>query len=139
MLILLLLISGLAFAIARPPSYQSGGDYCSSEPVTYQPKTVYYNWNISWTYAAPDGFVRPVIGINGQWPCPQINVTVGDQVVVDIYNGLGNQSTSLHWHGMRQNGTTEMDGASGTSQCPIAPGQSFTYSFIVSYNPGQEL
>ncbi|KAI9745431.1 MAG: hypothetical protein M1818_000965 [Claussenomyces sp. TS43310] len=109
-------------------------------------KTVYYNWTITWVSAAPDGFVRPVIGINKQWPCPQIDVEVGDRVVVDMFNDLGNQSTSLHWHGMRQTGTSEMDGASGISQCPVAPGQSFTYDFVVeqagtywyhSHNMGQ--
>jgi iron transport multicopper oxidase len=25
-------------------------------------KTVEYNWDITWVYAAPDGFHRPVIG-----------------------------------------------------------------------------
>lgn len=29
-------------------------------------------------------------------------------------------------------GTNEMDGASGVTQCPVAPGQSFTYDFTVS-------
>jgi iron transport multicopper oxidase len=29
--------------------------------------TVTYDWNIEWMIAAPDGFARPVIGVNGQW------------------------------------------------------------------------
>ena len=94
-------------------------------------KTVYYNWNITWVTAAPDGYSRPVIGINGQWPCPQVDVDVGDRMVVNVYNDLGNQSTGLHWHGIHQNGSTDMDGASGVGQCPIAPRLSFTYDFIV--------
>ena len=94
--------------------------------------TVTYNWNIGWVTAAPDGFSRPVIGINGQWPCPTIDVNQGDEVIVNVYNGLGNQSTSLHWHGIHQNGTTYMDGSTGASQCPIPPGSSFTYCFTVS-------
>jgi iron transport multicopper oxidase len=96
-------------------------------------KTVVYNWNIGWVTAAPDGFARPVIGINGQWPNPTIDAHLGDDVVVNVYNGLGNQSTSLHWHGIHQIGTSHMDGASGTSQCPIPPGEHFTYRFHVSY------
>lgn len=95
-------------------------------------KTVTYNWNIGWVLAAPDGFIRPVIGINGEWPCPEIHVDVGDRLVVNVYNGLGNQSTSIHWHGINQIGTPEMDGATDTSQCPIAPGSSMTYDFTVS-------
>ena len=31
-------------------------------------KTVTYNFDIGWVTAAPDGFSRQVIGINGQWP-----------------------------------------------------------------------
>jgi hypothetical protein len=56
----------------------------------------------------------------------------GDRVVINVYNGLGNESTSLHWHGIHQRGTNHMDGATGTNQCPIAPGQSFRYEWIVS-------
>ena len=95
-------------------------------------KTVHYKWDISWVTAAPDGFSRPVIGINGQWPCPQIDVETGDRLVVEVYNGLGNQSTGLHWHGMFQNGTGYMDGTTGVTQCPIPPGHSLTYDFVVS-------
>ena len=101
-------------------------------------KTVTYNWNIGWVTAAPDGFERPVIGINGQFPCPTIDVNQGDQVVVNVYNNLGNQSTSLHWHGMHQNGTTYMDGTTGGTQCPIPPGSSLTYSFKVSLRVSRE-
>lgn len=95
-------------------------------------KTVHYNWDITWVNAAPGGVSRAVIGINGKWPCPQVDVDVGDRLVVKINNCLGNQSTSLHWHGIHQNGTSFMDGASGASQCPVAPGESFTYDFKVS-------
>ncbi len=94
-------------------------------------KTVTYNWDLTWVTAAPDGFARPVIGINGQWPCPQVDVDLGDRLIVHVYNGLGNESTSIHWHGIHQTGTPEMDGATGITQCPIAPGQSFTYDFNV--------
>lgn len=95
-------------------------------------KTVYYDWDITWVRAAPNGIERNVIGINGQWPCPPIEVDLGDEIVVQMYNDLGNQSTSLHWHGLFQNGTQEMDGASGITQCPVPPGSSFTYRFKVS-------
>ena len=94
-------------------------------------KTVHFDWDLTWVTAAPDGFARPVIGINGQWPCPQVDVDAGDRMVVHVQNCLGNQSTSLHWHGFEQRGTANMDGASGDTQCPIAPGQSFTYDFTV--------
>lgn len=37
--------------------------------------------------------------------------------------------TSIHWHGIRQKQTMDMDGVNGITQCPIAPGDSFTYTF----------
>lgn len=94
-------------------------------------KTVTYNFDIGWVTAAPDGFSRQVIGINGQWPCPLIEATVGDRVVVHVTNSLGTESTSIHFHGISQIGSQVMDGPSGVTQCPIPPGSSFTYSFEV--------
>lgn len=99
-------------------------------------KTVTYDFNIGWVTSNPDGaFDRPTIGINGQWPIPRIEADVGDTVVVHATNQLGNQSTSLHFHGLYQNGTTHMDGPSQVSQCAIAPGSSFTYNFTIN-QPG---
>lgn len=37
--------------------------------------------------------------------------------------------TSIHWHGLRQLDSSQMDGVPGVTQCPIAPGESLTYSF----------
>jgi iron transport multicopper oxidase len=92
-------------------------------------KTITYNWSIDFVNAAPDNFTRQVIGINGQWPCPTIEGTVGDQIVVHVTNNLGTQSTGLHFHGLNQFGTQVMDGPTGVTQCPIQPGGTFTYSF----------
>ncbi|KAI4623291.1 hypothetical protein J4E83_004684 [Alternaria metachromatica] len=98
--------------------------------------TVTYDFDIAWTYANPDGQeTRPVIGINGQWPLPPIVVTKGDQVIVNAKNSLGNESTSLHFHGLYMNGTTHMDGPVAVTQCGIPPGSSFTYNFTVD-QPG---
>jgi iron transport multicopper oxidase len=94
--------------------------------------TVIYDWSIDWVTAAPDGFSRQVIGINGQWPCPPIEATVGDTVTVNLFNNLGSESTGLHFHGINQKGTQVMDGPSGVTQCPIPPGSHFTYTFQVS-------
>ena len=96
-------------------------------------KVVKYDWSIDWVNRNPDGaFPRPVIGINGEWPCPQIDVDLGDYLIVTIYNNLGNESTGLHWHGLNQYGHATMDGSAGTAQCPVPPNSSFTYSFPVS-------
>lgn len=98
-----------------------------------QAATVTYDFDVSWVIANPDGKQpRAVMGINGQWPIPWITADVGDRVVVNVRNSLGNTTTSLHFHGMYQNGTTEMDGAAGVTQCPVGIGESFTYNFTVS-------
>ncbi|KAI8634433.1 multicopper oxidase [Xylariaceae sp. FL1651] len=98
--------------------------------------TVTYDFTVGWVSANPDGaFERPVIGINGQWPIPRIEANVGDNVIVHVTNQLGNQSTSLHFHGLFMNGTTHMDGPSQVSQCSIPPGSDFTYNFTIN-QPG---
>jgi len=93
---------------------------------------VTFNWKFSWVTASPDGFPRPVVAVNGQFPPPTVNVTLGDQVVINAVNNLGNSSMTLHFHGIYQNGTNTEDGPFQVTQCGIPPGQSLTYSFPVS-------
>jgi len=93
---------------------------------------VRYDWEATWVTAAPDGTPRPVIGINNAWPCPKIEANVGDTVIVNLHNKLGNQTTGLHFHGINQINTDFMDGPSGVTQCPVPPGSSITYKFVVS-------
>ena len=93
--------------------------------------TVTYDFEVTWVNASPDGFERPVIGINNQWPCPPIQANVGDTVVVNVKNSLGNQTAGLHFHGINQINTNYMDGASMVNQCPVPPGTTATYEFLV--------
>ncbi|KAK5161524.1 FET Ferroxidase [Cryomyces antarcticus] len=98
--------------------------------------TVTFSWNVTWVRTNPDGkFERPTMGINNQWPLPLLNITKGDNVIINVNNQLGNQSTSFHFHGLFMNGTTEMDGPVGATQCGIPPGSSFTYNFTID-QPG---
>lgn len=95
-----------------------------------------YNWQVSWVSRNPDGLLeRPVIGINGQWPPPAINAQVGEQIVVHLTNGLVNETTGMHFHGLFQNGSNSMDGPTGLTQCQIGPGETFTQTFTVCLNP----
>ena len=98
-----------------------------------QAATVSYDFNITWVTANPDGaFNRPVIGVNGKWPVPRIDVNVGDRLIINVDNQLGNQTTSLHFHGLFLEGHTHMDGPAQVTQCTIQPGGSFLYNFTVS-------
>jgi iron transport multicopper oxidase len=104
---------------------------------TVRAATITYDFNITWVRANPDGLQeRPTIGINGKWPLPVMTATVNDTVIVNVNNQLGNQTTTLHFHGLFMNGTTEMDGPVQVSQCGIPPGSQFTYNFTASYVSG---
>jgi iron transport multicopper oxidase len=95
-------------------------------------KIVTHHFDIGWISASPDGFVRPVVAINGQFPAPTINVTLGDELVIHVFNNLGNSSATLHFHGIYQQGSTAQDGPFQVSQCGVPPNHSFTYRFFVS-------
>ncbi|KAI1177757.1 multicopper oxidase [Nemania sp. FL0916] len=103
---------------------------------TGHPTTVSLQWSLGWKWIAPDGYGRPVVAVNGQWPPPSIDVCKGDRLVVEVENNLGNETSSIHFHGFYQIGANQMDGPAMATQCPIPPGSSFTYNFTVSPNVG---
>ncbi|RMD40677.1 hypothetical protein DV735_g4428, partial [Chaetothyriales sp. CBS 134920] len=81
------------------------------------------------TNFAPDGVVRPMMVINGQYPGPTIRAQWGDTLQITVHNSLEVNGTSMHWHGVRQRNTNSMDGTNGITECPLAPGASRTYTF----------
>ncbi|KFY03310.1 hypothetical protein V490_00216 [Pseudogymnoascus sp. VKM F-3557] len=87
-----------------------------------------YNFTIHIGSNAPDGFTRQVYLINGQQPAPLIDINEGDELEVFVQNDLPVAST-IHWHGLLQRGTPQMDGVPGVTQYPIPPGGNFTYKF----------
>lgn len=64
---------------------------------------------------------------NNVVPGPEIRVTEGDAVRVNVTNNL-NESTGIHWHGLMV--PNSMDGVPFLTQPPIKPGDTFTYEFI---------
>ncbi|KAH7891006.1 laccase [Phlebopus sp. FC_14] len=87
---------------------------------------------------SPDGFNKSAIVVNGLLPGTVITGNKGDNFQITVKNQLTdesmNRSTSVHWHGILQHHSNEMDGTAFVTQCPIAPGHSFTYNFAT---PGQ--
>ncbi|KAF2808429.1 uncharacterized protein BDZ99DRAFT_464310, partial [Mytilinidion resinicola] len=67
--------------------------------------------------------------INNQFPGPTIIADWGDTLVVNVKNSLQNNGTSIHWHGIRQLNSCQNDGVNGVTECPIAPGETKTYTF----------
>lgn len=116
----------------RPSSdyvIESNWDYEASPTVRE------YHWVISDINANPDGVIRPMVVINGQFPGPMIVCNEGDTIVVNVVNQAKN-ATAIHWHGIFQNGTNFMDGTAGVTQCPIAPAHSYRYEFTVKGQVG---
>lgn len=103
---------------------------------TDKPIVRQYNFDIRHAIAAPDGFQKPMILVNGQSPGPLIEANTGDTIRVQVSNMMANHSTTIHWHGINQYGSTWMDGVAGISQCGIPPGQNFTYEFVVKNQRG---
>lgn len=85
-------------------------------------------FNVTAFTAAPDGRKREIRAYNGQFPGPVIRVKQGDTIKVKVENKLG-VPTTIHWHGMKQKGTWQMDGVADVTQKPFPSGSSFTYQF----------
>ncbi|KAL2611240.1 hypothetical protein R1flu_022932 [Riccia fluitans] len=99
--------------------------------VAVQGAVKHYDWTIDYDFWSPDCVEKLIISINGQYPGPTIDATVGDTIIVKIHNKLPTESVVIHWHGIRQRGTPWADGAAFVSQCPVAPEDEYTYQFVV--------
>lgn len=110
----------------------------NTSPYTQSPNTGIirsYDFTISRGMLAPDGYLKPVLLVNGAFPGPTIEANWGDTIQVTVHNNITKDSTgeaegtALHWHGFLQTATPWEDGVPGVDQCPIAPGKSYTYQF----------
>ena len=106
----------------------------------------YYEFTLSRAQIAPDGYLKNVMLINGQFPGPMIEANWGDLIEGDEFSGhlaglislmwipvqVSNdisgpeEGTALHWHGLLQTATPWYDGPPSVQQCPVAPGATFT-------------
>ena len=91
--------------------------------------TMQYNLEVTEMTLSPDGYARQMTVFNGQFPGPTIYADWGDTIQVTVKNSLNDNGTSIHWHGIRQLKSNQMDGTNGITECPIAPGASKTYTF----------
>ncbi|ORX66211.1 hypothetical protein DL89DRAFT_279237 [Linderina pennispora] len=92
-----------------------------------QATDVVLDWNIGYIdFSFGRLFSRKAIGVNGKWPLPAVEVTLGDTLIIHAHNSL-DEPTSLHSHGLFQNGTNYYDGAAMVTECSIPPNGTFTY------------
>ncbi|KAG2523919.1 hypothetical protein BBO99_00006047 [Phytophthora kernoviae] len=90
---------------------------------------VVYDWRLTPVWAAFDGVFVDTLGVNDK-PGNEavIDIEFGQEIEVRVTNELS-EATCLHWHGMKQLGTQEMDGVSGFTQCFIEPNNTAVYRF----------
>ena len=112
--------------------------------------TRHYQFTLARGQIAPDGYLKSVILVNGQFPGPVIEANWGDSVegklspeafggymivkhellkpiAVQVTNHIEDpaEGTALHWHGLLQSATPWYDGTPSVQQCPIAPNATF--------------
>lgn len=85
----------------------------------------FYTWNVTYGDIYPLGVKQQGILINGQFPGPQIESVTNDNLIISVFNGL-DEPFLLSWNGVQMRRNSWQDGVYGTN-CPIPPGQNFTY------------
>ncbi|KAG2064961.1 laccase [Suillus decipiens] len=89
---------------------------------------------------APDGYQRSATLVNGVFPGPLITAQKGDNFSIEVANELTDtsmfMSTSVHFHGIYQNGTNYADGTTSVTQCPVTPNNSYVHSFSAQGQTG---
>ncbi|KAJ7784108.1 laccase 1 precursor [Mycena metata] len=87
-----------------------------------------------------DGFSRSAVLAGGTFPGTPILLNKGDRISINVVDSLTDptmlRSTSIHWHGVFQDGTSWADGTSFVTQCPIAANDSFLYDFTPTGQAG---
>lgn len=58
-----------------------------------------FDLTLTWEAYAPDGFERDMILVNGQFPGPLLELTEGDDVLVNVHNEMP-FNTTVHFHGI---------------------------------------
>ncbi|KAM6504130.1 laccase 1 [Amanita muscaria] len=126
----------------RLPHYLVTASICSFAFAAIGPST---NLHIVNKIIAPDGFNRSTVlagatAASASMPGPVITGRKGDTLRINVIDELQDTNmlttTSIHWHGIFQEGTNWADGPSGVTQCPIVPGHSFLYQFTVTDQAG---
>ncbi|KAF0928824.1 hypothetical protein E2562_010690 [Oryza meyeriana var. granulata] len=98
----------------------------------------FFDWDVGYVTAAPLGVKQQasrrrqfssVIGINGKFPGPAVNISTNWNVVVNVLNDL-DEPLLITWNGIQHRKNCWQDGVLGTN-CPIPSGWNWTYEFQV--------
>lgn len=80
-----------------------------------EPRTIRQRWSITRQLQRPDGVLKRVYLINGQFPGPTIEARAGDEIEITVINGVENDDDDgvvIHWHGMLMKGKASICGPS---------------------------
>lgn len=77
---------------------------------TCNAKVIRQTWTITYKTVLPDGRKKLVPVVNNQYPGPTLRGNVGDRALINVINLLPTETTSIHWHGIKQTGTPWSDG-----------------------------
>ncbi|CAF3228285.1 unnamed protein product [Rotaria socialis] len=86
-----------------------------------------HEYNFTVAYA---GNSTSVLLINNQFPGPTIRANLNDTIIVHVHNALHTmEEVTIHFHGILQQQTPQMDGVGFVTQMPIPNGRTFTHAF----------
>jgi FtsP/CotA-like multicopper oxidase with cupredoxin domain len=123
-----------------PVDYNCQDRDCS----TSSPRKCVFNFTLEATQTdedgrRADGRLRSVLTYNGRLPGPPLVICEGDELRVNFENQIkgsmteddgSTNTTTLHFHGIRELNRPWSDGVPFVTQCPISPGdESFPYGF----------
>ncbi|OOF95490.1 multicopper oxidase [Aspergillus carbonarius ITEM 5010] len=91
-------------------------------------RVVKFQIDLTWDDVEVAGALRKAILSNGQLPGPALWLKQGDDVEFLVNNSMP-FSTTVHFHGIGQQGTPWSDGVPGLSQAEIQPGDQFLYKW----------
>lgn len=95
-----------------------------------------HEYNFTIAYAANS---TSILLINNECPGPIIRANVHDRIIFHVHNTLHTmEEVTIHFHGILQQQTPQMDGVGFVTQMPIPSGRTFTYAFH-AYPPGTHM
>ncbi|MBK1833540.1 multicopper oxidase domain-containing protein [Roseibacillus ishigakijimensis] len=94
-------------------------------------KIVNYELTVSEKTLSPAGKARRALTLNGGIPGPTLRFREGDTARIRVHNGLADEETSIHWHGLLV--PNEMDGVPYLTTPPIPPGEGHLFEFELTH------
>ncbi|KAB2598978.1 laccase-14 [Pyrus ussuriensis x Pyrus communis] len=69
---------------------------------------------------------KEILTVSDRFPGPTLKARRGDKMIITVYN-KANYNITFHWHEVRQVRNPWSDGPEYITQCPIEPGNKYTY------------